>query len=84
MTQPFRLAFHDGYLYVGNTNSLVRYKYANGDTKAPALPRNSRICRASAITRHATCLQPGRQEALVSVGSSNNIDEQGSGTSGAR
>jgi len=34
MLQPFGLAFHEGYLYVGNTNSIVRYKYTPGDTKA--------------------------------------------------
>jgi glucose/arabinose dehydrogenase len=35
---PFGLAFHDGYLYVGNTGSIVRFKYANGDLKAPGEP----------------------------------------------
>ena len=35
---PFGLAFHDGYLYVGNTGSLVRYKYTNGDLKAQSEP----------------------------------------------
>src|SRR5687767_3334568 len=28
---PFGMAFHGGYLYVGNTGSIVRFKYANGD-----------------------------------------------------
>jgi glucose/arabinose dehydrogenase len=31
---PFGLAFNNGYLYVGNTGSLVRFKYTNGDQKA--------------------------------------------------
>ena len=31
---PFGLAFNNGYLYVGNTGSLVRFKYSNGDQKA--------------------------------------------------
>ncbi len=35
---PFGMAFHDGYLYVGNTGSLVRFKYANGDLKAQGEP----------------------------------------------
>src|SRR4030095_1947308 len=35
---PFGLAFHDGYLYVGNTGSLVRFKYTNGDVKAQGEP----------------------------------------------
>src|SRR5688572_19317551 len=35
---PFGMAFHDGYLYVGNTGSIVRIKYTNGDLKASAAP----------------------------------------------
>jgi glucose/arabinose dehydrogenase len=38
LAAPFGLAFHDGYLYVGNTASLVRYKYANGDLQAQGEP----------------------------------------------
>jgi len=38
LSAPFGLAFHDGYLYVGNTASLVRYKYANGDLRAQGEP----------------------------------------------
>ena len=35
---PFGMAFHNGYLYVGNTGSLVRFKYANGDMQAQGEP----------------------------------------------
>ncbi len=38
LAAPFGLAFHDGYLYVGNTASLVRYKYSNGDLQAQGEP----------------------------------------------
>jgi glucose/arabinose dehydrogenase len=38
LTQPFGMAFHDGYLYVGYTGSLVRYKYTQGDLKPQAPP----------------------------------------------
>ncbi|NOT44129.1 MAG: sorbosone dehydrogenase family protein, partial [Acidobacteria bacterium] len=34
----FGMAFHDGYLYVGNTGSLVRYRYTSGDLKAQGAP----------------------------------------------
>src|SRR5262245_51808554 len=30
----FGMAFHDGYLYLGRTDSIVRYKYKDGDTLA--------------------------------------------------
>ena len=29
----FGMAFHDGYLYLGRTDSIVRYKYKDGDTQ---------------------------------------------------
>ena len=35
---PFGMAFHNGYLYVGNPGSLVRFKYANGDLQAQGEP----------------------------------------------
>ena len=38
LAAPFGLAFHDGYLYVGNTGSLVRYKYTSGDLQAQGEP----------------------------------------------
>ena len=36
--QPFGLAFNNGYLYVGNTASIVRYKYTNGDMQSQGEP----------------------------------------------
>ena len=38
LAAPFGMAFHDGYLYVGNTGSIVRYKYTTGDLKAQDAP----------------------------------------------
>ena len=38
LAAPFGMAFHDGYLYVGNTGSLVRYAYSNGDLQARGEP----------------------------------------------
>jgi glucose/arabinose dehydrogenase len=35
---PFGLAFHGGYLYVGNTTSLIRYRYSPGDLTAQGQP----------------------------------------------
>ena len=38
LAQPFGLAFNNGYLYVGNTGSIVRYKYKDGDLVAQGEP----------------------------------------------
>ncbi len=35
---PFGMAFSGGYLYVGNTGSLIRYRYAAGDMTAQGEP----------------------------------------------
>lgn len=35
---PFGLAFQGGYLYVGNTDSIVRFEYRAGDLKARGVP----------------------------------------------
>lgn len=34
LNQPHGLAFHDNYLYVADTNAVVRFPYKTGDTKA--------------------------------------------------
>lgn len=34
LNRPHGLAFHDGYLYVANTDGVVRFAYKEGDTKA--------------------------------------------------
>ena len=34
----FGMALHDGYLYLGRTDSVVRYKYAHGDSEAKGTP----------------------------------------------
>jgi len=80
LNQPFGLAFHDGYLYVGNTNSLVRYKYTPGDTKAsgPAEKLRDLVGGGNHFTRNVLFSRDGKK-LYVSVGSSNNIDETGTG-----
>src|SRR6185503_18374366 len=35
---PFRLAFHGDYLYVGNTDSIVRFPYRTGDLEMRSAP----------------------------------------------
>jgi len=80
MLQPFGLAFHEGYLYVGNTNSIVRYKYTAGDTKAsgPAEKLRDLSGGGNHFTRNIVFSRDGKK-LYVSVGSTNNIDETGNG-----
>jgi len=38
LAAPFGMAFNKGYLYVGNTGSIIRYKYTDGDLVAQGPP----------------------------------------------
>ena len=80
LNQPFGLAFQNGYLYVGNTNSVARYKYTSGDTKAQGQPEKLADLPGDGNHpfRDVLFSRDGRKM-YVSVGSSNNIDESGSG-----
>jgi glucose/arabinose dehydrogenase len=80
MSQPFGLTFQNGYLYVGNTNSIVRYKYTPGDTKAQGEPEKLADLPGGGnhYTRNILFSRDGKKM-YVSVGSSNNIDDTGSG-----
>jgi len=79
MLQPFGLAFQPGYLYVGNTNSIVRYKYTPGDTKAAGAPEKLRdLVGGGHNTRNILFSRDGKKM-YVAVGSTNNIDETGTG-----
>jgi glucose/arabinose dehydrogenase len=80
LNQPFGLAFQNGYLYVGSTDSVLRYKYTPGDLKAQGEPQ--KLADLSGGGNHpfrdVLFSQDGRKM-YVSVGSSNNIDETGAG-----
>ena len=79
---PFGIAFYPlgpnpKWVYVGNTNSVVRFPYENGDLKArgepehladlPGIPRNH-------ITRDIQ-FSPDGKTMFVSVGSGSNVDD---------
>ncbi len=71
---PFGLAFHGGYLYVGYTGSVVRYKYTPGDLKAQGeaerlldLPTGGHSTRNILFNRAGTKL-------YIAVGSASNND----------
>ena len=69
---PFGLAFHNGYLYVGNTASLVRLKYAAGDLKATGEPEKLMdLPNGGHSTRNVTFNRAGTKM-YVAVGSQSN------------
>ena len=87
--QPFGLAFYPNgaspqWLYIGNTDSLVRVPYKNGDLKATAAP----ITLVSGIPTggHSTrdvAVSPDNKRIYVSVGSESNVaDNMGAAPGG--
>jgi glucose/arabinose dehydrogenase len=81
LTQPFGIAFYPRganpqYVYVGDTNAVVRFPYRNGDVKAtgpaeeivPHLPTGGHSTRDLAFSLDSKRL-------FVAVGSGSNVDD---------
>ena len=79
LNAPYGLAFADGKLYVANQDALVRFDYADGQTKASGPPTKITDLPAQ-INHHWTkslaVSEDGRQ-LYVGIGSNSNITERG-------
>jgi glucose/arabinose dehydrogenase len=71
---PFGLAFHDGYLYVGNTGSIVRYRYTTGDLLAAGPPEKLLNLPTGGHTTRNIIFNRGHTKMYVAVGSQSNND----------
>jgi glucose/arabinose dehydrogenase len=69
---PFGLAFNNGYLYVGNTASLVRLKYASGDLKATGQPEKLMDLPSGGHSTRNVIFNRGGTKMYVAVGSQSN------------
>ena len=86
LSQPFGIAFypagpHPKYIYIGNTDSVVRFPYKDGDMKAQGapekltdLPGGGKLRGGGHWTRDIAFSADG-QHMLVSVGSHSNVDD---------
>jgi glucose/arabinose dehydrogenase len=86
LSQPFGIAFYPAgpnpkWVYIGNTDSVVRFPYKNGDLKAtgPAekltdLPGGGRLRGGGHWTRDIV-FSPDGTKMFVSVGSHSNVDD---------
>jgi glucose/arabinose dehydrogenase len=81
LTEPFGIAFYPPgpnptYVYVGNTNSLVRFAYQNGDLEARGEPEKLADLPAGGghWTRDLAITADG-QKIFVAVGSRSNVDD---------
>lgn len=77
VVQPFGLAFFKDWLYIANTNSVVRFRYASGQLKAEGAPEKIIDLPGFGYRQHWTrnlvFSQDGKQ-LFVSVGSETNVD----------
>jgi glucose/arabinose dehydrogenase len=74
LDEPFGIAFHEDYIYVGDTNAVLRYKFDQQNSKKLGdaekimdLPRGGHSTRAVAFT-------PDGKHLMVSIGSRSNVD----------
>ena len=88
LKRPFGIAFHPAgpepkFVYVGNTDSVVRFPYKNGDTKASGEPEvivkdipsgNERVGGGGHWTRDLE-FSPDGKTLYVAVGSRSNVDD---------
>lgn len=87
LRQPFGIAFYPpgrnpAWVYVANTDSVVRFPYRNGDLKArgpaeivtPEIPGGGRLQGGGHWTRDLAFSRDGKRM-FVSVGSRSNVDD---------
>ena len=75
LKRPFGMAIANGYFYVGNTDSVVRWKYAPGQLKVQGAPE--KITDLPGGGNHSTrtlAFNADNTKLYVSVGSSSNVD----------
>jgi glucose/arabinose dehydrogenase len=78
LNSPFGMALMGGYLYIGDTDALVRVPYKDGDTRITAKPET--IIKLNPGGNHwarNVVADPDGKTLYVTVGSSTNIAENG-------
>jgi glucose/arabinose dehydrogenase len=76
LSQPHGLAFHGGFLYVANTNAVVRFPYKAGDLKATASPAKLVDLPSGGGHSTRTIVFGPDDRMYVSAGSSCNVCEE--------
>ena len=75
--QPFGLVFFRNWLYVANTNSVVRFLYRPGQTEAAGEPEKIIDLPGQGYRQHWTrniAISPDGKRLFVTVGSESNVD----------
>ena len=71
---PFGLAFNSGYLYVGNTDSVVRFEYRSGDLQARGAPEKLLDLPTGGHSTRNIVFNRAGTKLYIAVGSGSNSD----------
>ncbi|MDR6145215.1 glucose/arabinose dehydrogenase [Sphingomonas sp. SORGH_AS870] len=78
LNSPFGMVLFDGYLYIGNTDALVRVPYRDGETRITARPEKVVPLNPAGNHWARNVIASGDGQTLfVSVGSASNVAENG-------
>ncbi|HEX5706349.1 MAG TPA: sorbosone dehydrogenase family protein [Pyrinomonadaceae bacterium] len=76
LNQPFGMAFRENHLYVANTDSVVRFAYKPGQTRAEGPPEKLADLPGKGYNQHWTrnvVFSPDGRKMYVTVGSETNV-----------
>lgn len=76
VSQPFGIAFHKDWVYIANTDSIVRFKYKPGQTQADGEPEKLVELTPGGYNQHWTrnvIFSPDGKKMFVSIGSATNV-----------
>ena len=71
---PFGIVFHDDYVYIGNTNEIVRYKYDPKTSKRLGEAEHLLDVPAGGHSTRSLAITSDGKNLLIAVGSASNID----------
>jgi glucose/arabinose dehydrogenase len=80
LNQPFGMLARDGYLYVANTDGLVRFRFQPGETRIVSPAERVIDLPAGRFNNHWTrnvVATPDGSRLLVTVGAGTNVNEEG-------
>lgn len=76
MKQPFGMAFWQNYVYIGNTDAVIRFTYKSGQTKAEGTPEKIADLPGKGYREHWTrniLFSRDGKKMYVTVGSESNV-----------
>ncbi len=73
LRRPFGIAFHDDYVYVGDTNELLRFKYDPKTSKRLGEGEHLMDFPSGGHSTRSVAIAPDGKHLFVSVGSGSNI-----------